>query len=137
MRYLIILLLFSNLLFAEHADENQQLNAQNTTDGLLECYSFYEIYAYGLATRVEGDMSNEIKQMNETADILLITAKQLQKLSHISDEALTSKMQLMVANILGMMDNSYANLSVAREKYSIRCKTLSESMIAFYQLLQK
>jgi len=82
-------------------------------------------------------MSNEIKQMNETADILLITAKQLQKLSHISDEALTSKMQLMVANILGMMDNSYANLSVAREKYSLSCKTLSESMIAFYQLLQK
>lgn len=129
-------MLFTNLLFAEHTDENQQLNAQNTTDGLLECYCFYEIYANGLAS-VEEDMSSEIKQINDTADILLLFAKQLQKQSHISDEALTSKMQLMVANILGMMDNSYANLSVALEKYSLRCKKLSESYIALLQSLQK
>jgi hypothetical protein len=136
MRYLIILLLFSNLLFAEHTDENQQLNAQNTTDGLLECYVFYEITAIGFA-RLEEDNSDEIKQMNDTADILLLFAKQLQKLSHISDEALTSKMGLMTANISGMMDNSYANYSVIADKYHLKCKTLAESYVALLQSLQK
>ena len=136
MRYLIILLLFSNLLFAEHTDENQQLNAQNTTDGLLECYVFYEITAIGFS-RLEEDKSNEIKNMNDTADILLLVAKQLQKQSHISDEALTSKMELMTANMSGMMNNSYANYSVIAEKYLVKCKTLAESYIALLQSLQK
>ncbi len=136
MRYLIILLLFSNLLFAEHTDENQQLKAQNTTDGLLECYVFYEITAIGFS-RLEEDKSNEIKNMNDTADILLLVAKQLQKQSHISDEALTSKMELMTANMSGMMNNSYANYSVIAEKYLVKCKTLAESYIALLQSLQK
>ena len=136
MRYLIILLLFSNLLFAEHTDENQQLNAQNTTDGLLECYVFYEITAIGFS-RLEEDKSNEIKNMNDTADILLLVAKLLQKQSHISDEALTSKMELMTANMSGMMNNSYANYSVIAEKYLVKCKTLAESYIALLQSLQK
>ena len=136
MRYIIILLLFSNLLFAEHTDENQQLNAQNTTDGILECYVFYEITAIGFA-RLEEDKSNEIKQMNDTADVLLLIAKQLQKHSHISDEALTSKMELMTANMSGMMNNSYANYSVIAEKYLVKCKTLAESYIALLQSLQK
>ena len=136
MRYLIILLLFSNLLFAEHTDENQQLKAQNTTDGLLECYVFYEITAIALDRRDE-DFSSEIKQINDTADILLLVAKQLQKQSHISDEALTSKMELMTANMSGMMNNSYANYSVIAEKYLVKCKTLAESYIALLQSLQK
>ena len=134
MRYLIILLLFSNLLFAEHTDENQQLKAQNTTDGLLECYVFYEITAIGFS-RLEEDKSNEIKNMNDTADILLLVAKQLQKQSHISDEALTSKMELMTANMSGMMNNSYANYSVIADKYLLKCKTLADSYIALLQSL--
>ena len=136
MRYLIIILLFSNLLFAEHTDENQQLNAQNTTDGLLECYVFYEITAIAFA-RLEEDNSDEIKNMNDTADILLLVAKLLQKQSHISDEALTSKMELMTANMSGMMNNSYANYSVIADKYLVKCKTLAESYIALLQSLQK
>ena len=136
MRYLIIILLFSNLLFAEHTDENQQLNAQNTTDGLLECYVFYEITAIAFA-RLEEDNSDEIKNMNDTADILLLVAKLLQKQSHISDEALTSKMELMTANMSGMMNNSYANYSVIADKYLVKCKTLADSYIALLQSLQK
>ena len=129
-------MLFSNLLFAEHTDENQQLNAQNTTDGLLECYVFYEITAIAFA-RLEEDNSDEIKNMNDTADILLLVAKLLQKQSHISDEALTSKMELMTANMSGMMNNSYANYSVIADKYLVKCKTLAESYIALLQSLQK
>ena len=135
MRYLIILLLFSNLLFAEHTDENQQLNAQNTTDGLLECYVFFEITAIGIA-RLEEDNSS-IKNMNDTADILLLVAKLLQKQSHISDEALTSKIEFLTGNISGMMDNSYANYSVIADKYLLKCKTLADSYIALLQSLQK
>ena len=129
-------MLFSNLLFAEHTDENQQLNAQNTTDGLLECYVFYEITAIAFA-RLEEDNSDEIKNMNDTADILLLVAKLLQKQSHISDEALTSKMELMTANMSGMMNNSYANYSVIADKYLVKCKTLADSYIALLQSLQK
>lgn len=134
MRYLIILFFFSNLSFAEHTDENLQLNAQNTTDGLLECYVFYEITAIALSRRNE-DFSREIKQINDTADVLLMIAKQLQKHSHISDEALTSKIGLMSANISGMMNNSYANYSVISDKYLLKCKNLSDSYIALLQSL--
>ena len=92
---------------------------------------FFEITAIGIA-RLEEDNSS-IKNMNDTADILLLVAKLLQKQSHISDEALTSKIEFLTGNISGMMDNSYANFPIIADKYLLKCKSLADSYIALLQ----
>ena len=127
-KLLILLLLVPSLSWGEHKNESEKMEFSEISDNLLMCFAYYEMTRDALS-RTSEDHSDAIKKINDIQALMLATINDLKPISHISDEVVSAKLQLMVKVIMEEIDYDYSNLSIAIMNYGDNCRLLSKELI--------
>ena len=126
LKILTLMLLFSNLAYAETKEEKRaKYVLSNMQNDYITCYSFYKIGAEYIR-KSNGD-SDIIKGVEKSSNTSLKLAHEMGEIVGMTNKEMSVKVESEVKNQLNQIDNDFNNSSVLLKKYAQPCKNLIES----------
>jgi len=125
LKILTLMLLFSNLAYAETKEEKREKYVLlNMQQDYISCYSFYKIGAE-YAKESNGD-PEIIKGIEKSSDHSLRLAHDTGEIIGMTIDEMSKMIKSEIKNQLDLINNDFNNASVLIEKYAQVCKRLIE-----------